>query len=124
MSDAGIHDSTTIVVEYVLGQCFGHGGPVAGREVRPHALVYPAGRVFQPRRRPAEFVESGERGVEVCLVEHLAAVDQLAFDRQKSDLPPLGVEALLRGPMRRMGDDRSEVAQPMHRLDVDSDVPA
>ena len=35
---------------------------------------------------------------------------------------PLGVEALLRGPMRRVGDDRSEVAQPMHSLDVDVDV--
>ena len=38
------------------------------------------------------------------------------------DLSPLGVEALLRGPMRRVGDDRSEVAQPMHGLDVDADV--
>ena len=36
--------------------------------------------------------------------------------------PPLGVEALLRGPMRRLGDDRSEVAQPMHSLDVDTEV--
>ena len=43
---------------------------------------------------------------------------QVAFDRQNGDHPPLGVEALLRGPMRRVGDDRSEVAQPMHRLDV------
>ena len=24
--------------------------------------------------------------------------------------------------MRRMGDDRSEIAQPMHRLDVDAEV--
>ena len=50
------------------------------------------------------------------------AVDHVAFDRQKGDLPPLGVEALLRGPIRHLGDDRSEVAQPMHSLDVDADV--
>ena len=35
------------------------------------------------------------------------------------DHPPLGVEALLRGPCADVGDDRSEVAQPMHSLDVD-----
>ena len=38
------------------------------------------------------------------------------------DHPPLGVEALSRGPIRYMGDDRSEFAQPMHRLDVDVGV--
>ena len=38
------------------------------------------------------------------------------------DIPPLGVEALLRGPMRHMGNDRSELAEPMHRLDVDLGV--
>ena len=69
-----------------------------------------------------QFFKAGERGVEVCLVEHLAAVDQVAFDRQKFDLAPLGVEALLRGPTSRLGDDRSEIAQPMHGLDVDVDV--
>ena len=63
--------------------------------------------------------ESRERGVEVGLVEKFAAVDQVAFDREEVDHPPLGVEALLRGPMRRVGDDRSELAQPMHSLDVD-----
>ncbi len=87
--------------------------------MRPEAFVHLACRVFQSRRRRAEFVEPRERGVEVCLVEDLAAVDQVAVDRQKVDHPPLGVEALLRGPMRRMGDDRSEIAQPMHSLDVD-----
>ena len=106
----------------VVGQYLGHGVPVAGREVRQEALGHSACRVFQPRCRTAELVESRERGVEVCLVEYLEAVDQVAFDRQKVDRPPLGVEALLRGPMRRVGDDRSEVAQPMHSLDVDAEV--
>ena len=67
-----------------------------------------------------QLVEPCERGVEVCLVEEFAAVDQVAFDRQDGDLSPLGVEALLRGPVRRVGDDRSEIAQPMHSLDVDA----
>ena len=63
----------------------------------------------------------------VCLVEDLAAVDHVAFDRENADLPPLGVETLLRGLIRHVGDDRSEVVQPMHRLDevvqVRRDVP-
>ena len=33
VSDPGVHHSSTIVVEYVLGQCLGHRVPVAGREV-------------------------------------------------------------------------------------------
>ena len=45
------------------------------------------------------------------------AVDQVAFDRENADPSPLGFEALLRGFMRHRGDDRSEVVQPMHRLD-------
>ena len=121
-SDARVHDPTAIIGDNVVGQYLGQRVPVAGREVRPEALGHLACRVFQPRRRPTELVEPRKRGVDVCLVEHLAAVDQVAFDRQKVDHPPLGVEALLRGPMCRLGDDRSEVAQPMHSLDVDLDV--
>ena len=114
MSDPGVHDPTAIVDGKVVGQYLCHRVPVAGREVCLEAVVYSACRVFQLRCRTAEFVESRERGVEVCLVEHFAAVDQVAFDRQNVDRPPLGVETLLRGPMRHVGDDRSEVAQPMH----------
>ena len=84
LSDPGVHDPTAIVADNVVGQHLRHRVPVAGREVRPEALVYSACRVFQPRRRSAEFVEPGERGVEICLVEELAAVDQVAFDRQRS----------------------------------------
>ena len=82
-SDPGVHHPTTIVIGNVVGHDLGHGVPVAGREVRLEALVYSACRVFQPRRRPTELVEPGERGVEVCLVEHLAAVDQVAVDRRQ-----------------------------------------
>ena len=73
--------------------------------------------VLQPRCRRVQLLEPRDRGVEVCLVEYLAAVDHVAFDRQNADHPPLGVEALLRGPMRHGSDDRSEVVQPMHSLD-------
>ncbi len=65
VSDPGVHDPTTIVGGNVVGQHLGHRVPVAGREVRQEALVHSACRVFQPRRRPAELVEAGERGVEV-----------------------------------------------------------
>ena len=41
---------------------------------------------------------------------------------KNGDLSPLGVEALLVSPMRHMGDDRSDVVQPMHGLDVDTEV--
>ena len=69
--------------------------PVAGSEARLEALGHLACRVFQPRRRTAQFVEAGERSVEVCLVEDFAAAHQVTVDRQEVDHPPLGVEALL-----------------------------
>ena len=83
VSDARVYHSTAIVAGNVVGQHLGHRVPVAGREVRPDALVHSACRVFQPRCRSAELIEPRERGVEVCLVEDLAAVDQVAFDRRK-----------------------------------------
>ena len=51
VSDPGVHDPTAIVDGNVVGQYLRHGVPVAGREVRPEALVHLACRVFQPRRR-------------------------------------------------------------------------
>ena len=53
-----------------------------------------------------------------CLVEHLDAVDQVAFDGREADFPPFGVETLLRSPSDCVGPDRSKVAQPMHGLGV------
>ena len=46
-------------------------------ETRPR----PDRGVFKLMCRPIEFVEPRECGVEVCLVEYLAAVDQVAFER-------------------------------------------
>ena len=39
-----------------------------------------------------------------------------------STISPLGVETLLRGPMRHLSEDRSEIVQPMHGLDVDAEL--
>ena len=77
-----VYDSAAIFTGKVVGQHLGHRVPVAGRKVRLVALVYSACRVFQPRCRPAELLESRERGVQVALVEDLSAVDQVAFDRE------------------------------------------
>ena len=53
-----------------------------------------AGRQYgDVRSRSGPFVKPGERAVEVSLVERLAAVDPVAFDSQKLDKSPLGVEA-------------------------------
>ena len=56
-----------------VGEELCHGVPVAGREVGPIPLIHLACRVFQSPRVRLQFVESGERGVEVCLVEDFAA---------------------------------------------------
>ena len=117
-----VHDSTPIFNGKAVGQHLGHHVPVLGGEARLKALIHSACRVFQPRRRLAEFFEPRDRGVQVCLVEYLAAVDQVAFDRHYVDLRHSASKPSREVPCRRMGEDRSEVAQPMHGLDVDADV--
>ncbi len=47
---------------------------------------------------------------------------QVAFDNRELDHSPFGVEAVSRGPIRLKGDDGSQAAEPMHRLDVDAEV--
>src|SRR5690242_9936349 len=49
-------------------------------------------------------------------------VDEVAIDRQDVNRPPLSVEALLRGAIRRPADKRSEVGQPMDNLNVRLEV--
>ena len=81
MSDPGVHDPTAIVSANSSAQISAMASQSRAAIVRPEAFVHPACRVFQLRRRSAELVESGERGVDVGLVEQFAAVDQVAFDR-------------------------------------------
>ena len=69
--------------------------------------------------RSAEFVEPRDRGVEVCLVEYLAAIDQFAVNRENRDPTPLGVKTLLRRLICCVCDDCSGVGQPMHGLDIE-----
>jgi hypothetical protein len=120
--DAGVHHPSTIVGHKVVGQCLGHAVPFAGGEVRKVALEHSIWRVFQLRRRPTEPFKPRDGRVDVCLVENFAAIDHVAFDRHEVDPPPLGVKPLLRNALPRMGVHRSEVAQPMHDLDVGSDA--
>src|SRR5271168_4354231 len=72
--------------------------------------------------RAIEFVEPRECGVEVCLVEYLAAANEVAVDREDADHPPLGVEVLVGNAARGVREDRSEVAQPVHSLGSDAEV--
>ena len=104
VSDPDVHDPTAIVDGKVVGQDLGHRVPVAGREVRHEALVYSACRVFQLRCRSAELVESARarrRGLpRRRLQQRLIRSPSTVRD---ADHPPLGVEALLRGPVRHCG---------------------
>ena len=122
VSDPGVHDPTAIVVVDSRRPVSPPSRPSRGPRSTSEALVRSACRVFQPRRRPAELVEPRERGVEVCLVEIFAAADQVAVDRQRSISRHSASKPSCEVPCRRMGDDRAEVAQPMHSLDVDAEV--
>ncbi len=82
--------------------------------------------------RPAAFSSRGacgcissnlsQRGIKVCLVEQLTAVNLVVPDHQKFDHSPFGSEAFCRRPIRRVGDDCSEAAEPMHGFDVHLEV--
>ena len=43
----------------------------------------------------------------------------IALDHQNVDLSPLGVEAFCRSPVYHVGENRSDVVQPVHCLDVE-----
>ena len=70
----------------------------------------------------AELVESGDGDLGVGLVEELTATDGVAFDCHQADHPPFCTESVLRGSLRRMSHDDAEVVQPMHGLDVDTQL--
>jgi hypothetical protein len=81
--DIGVDNPTAIVCAAVIGDCLGHRSPLVLRKVHPKTLGHLACRVFQPWRLRLQFLKTGEGGVEVRLVEDLAAVDPVAFDSQK-----------------------------------------
>jgi hypothetical protein len=95
VSDTCANYSTAIIEEIIVGQHVRHRFPVAGSEVPLKAIAHSACRVFQPTRLHVQFVEAGECGVEVCLVEDFDAADPVAVDRGDVDRPPLGVETRL-----------------------------
>ena len=86
-----------------------HSVPVAGREVLLEALIARLAAFSNRGRLRMQLLEPCERGVEVCLVEDFAAVAQIAVDREERDLPPLSFKVVLRGPARRVRNDRSDV---------------
>ena len=102
--DPCVYDPPAIVDTDVVGQYLRELIPVAGCEVRHVALGRLACRVFEPWRQPAQLVEFRECGVEVCLVEQLTAAEQVAFEHENPDVPPLGLESLLRDAMCSLGD--------------------
>ena len=63
--------------------------------MRLEPFVHLACRIFQSRRLRLKFIKAGERGVEVRIVENLAAADQVAFDRKDVRHAPLGFETPL-----------------------------
>ena len=118
VSDPRAHHATTIVTAIVVGQDLRHRVPVARREVHVESLVHLACCVFQPRRRPAELFESRERGVDVCLVEQFERLIRSPSTVERSIIRHSASKPCLRNPVCHLGDDRSEVAQTMHSLDV------
>ena len=89
-----------------------NGGPRTGSEsVRP--LGWPRFRL--PRLRCIPRTPQAQRR---CLPHRRSRTGcSIAFDHENVDLPPLGVEVFLRSTTRRMGTDRSDVAQLMNSLD-------
>ena len=79
----GVYHPTAVVESDVVNHHLRHGVPVAGGESLQKAIGHLACRVFEPPRRLPEFVEPHERGVEVRLVEELAAIDPVTFDRRE-----------------------------------------
>ena len=116
------HHPTAIVRGKVVGQYLGHGVPVARRKARQEALVAwlaafsscGAGRLSC-----SNFASAASRSASSKTSQRLTRSPRPSI---RSIAPPLGVEALARGPVPDVGADRSEVAQPMHNLDVGSDV--
>ena len=69
VSDPGVYDPTTIVVEMSSASI---SAMASQSRTAKHAWMRSYGlacRVFEPPRLRLQLIEAGERGVEVCLVE-------------------------------------------------------
>jgi hypothetical protein len=90
-----VHHAAAIIDKTVVGQYLGRRRPIAVPGAGKEAVICSGRRILQPPRLWLQFLEARERGVEVCLVENLAAADQVAFDRKDVRHAPLAVETLL-----------------------------
>ena len=123
VSDPFAHHPPAIVGGNVVGQYLRQRVPVAGCEARVEAFADPRRRVFQSAcLRGLSCSNLASAASRSASSNSSQRVNLVAFDCQKVDLAPLDVETLLRSPLCRVGDDRSEVAKPMHGVDVDVDV--
>ena len=122
VSNPRVDNLTAVVDVNPVGQHFRYCVPVARTEARQETLVHSACRVFQPRRWSAAARQTSRARRRGLPRRILAAVDQIAVDRHQVDPPPLRLEAFVRGPMRPLSEDRAEVVEPMHGLDVDVEV--
>ena len=64
----------------------------ASKAARIAIEAYESALAKQPRQ-PLWIWSAGQRSINVSLVEYLAAINQIAFDRRNADFSPLCVEA-------------------------------
>ena len=117
--EPGIHHATAIVNRDVVGHHFGHRVPVAGREVASKrsstrlAAFSSRGAGRLSSSKPASAASmSASSNISQRLIRSPSTV--------RSRSPATRRRSPLARSLRRVGDDRSEVAQPMHSLDVDA----
>ena len=121
VSDPGVHDPTAIVRGSVVGQHLRHRVPVAGREVRVKRSYTRlaafssrgAGRLSSSNRASAASRSASSKSSQ-RLIRSPSTVEK-SIIRHSASKPSCEV------PLSDMGDDRSEVGQPMHGLDVDAE---
>ena len=109
----------TIVDNTVAGEHFGYCCPVFRSEVVVILLDRSRCGVVNLRRRSIQLSKPCHRNIEVFLVEHLAAVQQVAVDRENVGDAPLSVEAVSRRSRGHVGDKSAAAGQLMNGLDVE-----
>ncbi len=117
---SGVHHASTIVAVMVVGQHLRHRVPVAGREATSRSARqlglprFPAAALG--RLSSSNLASAASRSASSNSSERLISrlrPSECGSSRHSASKPSCEV------PCADMGDDRSEVAQPMHSLDVD-----